>query len=87
MAEIHITAFRHIGNGPDIPSIHRARLGTMQWPGGAAVPVLWMRIGDCDLRVWPADEEAIRDLGRQLIEVADSLAGTRAAAPRTDART
>ena len=32
-----------------------------------------VEIGDCTIDVWPADPDAIRRLGKRLIDVADEL--------------
>jgi hypothetical protein len=39
----------------------------------ASGPHWMMEIGDCTLDMWPADPDAIRRLGKRLIEVADEL--------------
>lgn len=72
MAEIHLTAMSNAA-GPSIPATLSAWLGEMTWTGGGAVSVLWLGIGDCAIRVWPADARRIRELGEKLVVLAGEL--------------
>jgi hypothetical protein len=75
MAVINIIAMHVLpGGGPDLPSRHRAWLTSEDlFDTKLPVPVLRMILGDCQLRVWPADAEYIAILARELQAIADKL--------------
>ena len=72
MAEIHLTAMAHLNQGPAIPLQHLAYLAKKEL-GGGTVPILKLEIGDSTITIWPADAEAIGNLGRKLVSIADKL--------------
>jgi hypothetical protein len=49
------------------------QVGTGYYPARIEDDHWVMEIGDCTIDVWPADPDAIRRLGKRLIEVADEL--------------
>lgn len=73
MPTIDITAMDDEYGGPSIPSVLSAWTGEVNWPTGGKSKRLMLSIGDCVIRVWPADPERIKDLGNKLLKIAEEL--------------
>ena len=73
MVEISLCAMRILpGGGPDIPADFSVWIGDRPYPGGT-VKELLISVGDCTIRIWPADPEKIANFATKLAKIATEL--------------